>query len=162
MIVVLGVPGEQLEKMFFLFPDPHFKEKNHRRRIITSALLAEYAYVMAVGGGLISPPTGRLVACSNSKIIYFEYDQLNEPSDVLVWPGGSGHCPCASISSSAQPHVDDQVSVTVAGVLYTITDVEELGLWMDGHLAAHPLFRKIPEEELVTRPSVLKQAQSSR
>jgi tRNA (guanine-N7-)-methyltransferase len=24
----------QLEKMFFLFPDPHFKEKNHRRRII--------------------------------------------------------------------------------------------------------------------------------
>lgn len=24
----------QLQKMFFLFPDPHFKEKNHRRRII--------------------------------------------------------------------------------------------------------------------------------
>jgi tRNA (guanine-N7-)-methyltransferase len=33
----------QLEKMFFLFPDPHFKEKNHRRRIISTALLAEYA-----------------------------------------------------------------------------------------------------------------------
>lgn len=25
----------QLTKMFFLFPDPHFKGKNHRRRIIT-------------------------------------------------------------------------------------------------------------------------------
>ncbi len=24
----------QLEKMFFCFPDPHFKAKNHRRRII--------------------------------------------------------------------------------------------------------------------------------
>ena len=25
----------QLSKMFFCFPDPHFKEKNHRRRIIS-------------------------------------------------------------------------------------------------------------------------------
>jgi hypothetical protein len=40
----------QLTKMFFLFPDPHFKEKNHRRRIITQALLAEYAYCLAPGG----------------------------------------------------------------------------------------------------------------
>ncbi|GAQ88882.1 tRNA methyltransferase [Klebsormidium nitens] len=42
----------QLTKMFFLFPDPHFKEKNHRRRIITHALLAEYAYCLAPGGRL--------------------------------------------------------------------------------------------------------------
>lgn len=40
----------QLHKMFFLFPDPHFKERNHRRRVISVALLAEYAHVMAVGG----------------------------------------------------------------------------------------------------------------
>lgn len=40
----------QLEKIFFLFPDPHFKAKCHRRRIINSTLLAEYAYVLAVGG----------------------------------------------------------------------------------------------------------------
>jgi tRNA G46 methylase TrmB len=47
----------QLEKMFFLFPDPHFKEKNHRRRIISTALLAEYAYVMAIGGNInFHPP----------------------------------------------------------------------------------------------------------
>jgi tRNA (guanine-N7-)-methyltransferase len=25
----------QLEKIFFCFPDPHFKAKNHRRRIIS-------------------------------------------------------------------------------------------------------------------------------
>jgi len=42
----------QLEKMFFLFPDPHFKVCNHRRRIINSTLLAEYAYVLGVGGKL--------------------------------------------------------------------------------------------------------------
>lgn len=79
----------QLTKMFFLFPDPHFKEKNHRRRIITHALLAEYAYVMAVGG-----------------------------------------------------------------VLYTVTDVEELFSWMDRHLASHPLFAKLSEEELRADPVV--------
>ena len=40
----------QLKKMFFLFPDPHFKEKNHRRRVISPYLLDEYAYALAVGG----------------------------------------------------------------------------------------------------------------
>ncbi|KAJ3218336.1 tRNA (guanine-N(7)-)-methyltransferase (tRNA(m7G46)-methyltransferase) [Dinochytrium kinnereticum] len=40
----------QLSKMFFLFPDPHFKKKKHKARIITPQLLAEYAYVLRVGG----------------------------------------------------------------------------------------------------------------
>ncbi|KAK9894833.1 hypothetical protein P389DRAFT_85164 [Cystobasidium minutum MCA 4210] len=40
----------QLSKMFFLFPDPHFKARKHKARIITSTLLAEYAYVMKPGG----------------------------------------------------------------------------------------------------------------
>ncbi|XBH85385.1 hypothetical protein VPH35_073309 [Triticum aestivum] len=62
----------QLSKMFFLFPDPHFKEKNHRRRVISMHLLDEYAYVMEVGG-----------------------------------------------------------------IIYTITDVEELGIWMRTCLDAH-------------------------
>lgn len=39
----------QLHKMFFLFPDPHFKKTKHKWRIINDALLAEYAYVCAVG-----------------------------------------------------------------------------------------------------------------
>lgn len=79
----------ELEKMFFLFPDPHFKEKNHRRRVISVPLLAEYAYAMAVGG-----------------------------------------------------------------ILYTVTDVEELGDWMKGCLDAHPLFEKVPEEEVKNDPVV--------
>ncbi|VDI38617.1 tRNA (guanine-N7-)-methyltransferase [Mytilus galloprovincialis] len=40
----------QLKKMFFLFPDPHFKRTKHKWRIISQTLLAEYAYVIAVGG----------------------------------------------------------------------------------------------------------------
>lgn len=39
----------QLYKMFFLFPDPHFKKTKHKWRIINDALLAEYAYVCAIG-----------------------------------------------------------------------------------------------------------------
>lgn len=42
----------QLSKMFFLFPDPHFKARKHKARIITSTLLAEYAYALRPGGML--------------------------------------------------------------------------------------------------------------
>lgn len=40
----------QLSKMFFLFPDPHFKKAKHKWRIINQTLLAEYAYVLKIGG----------------------------------------------------------------------------------------------------------------
>ncbi|XP_073682364.1 tRNA (guanine-N(7)-)-methyltransferase [Garra rufa] len=40
----------QLSKMFFLFPDPHFKKTKHKWRIISPTLLAEYAYTLRVGG----------------------------------------------------------------------------------------------------------------
>lgn len=40
----------QLKKLFFLFPDPHFKKTKHKWRIINSSLLAEYAYVLEEGG----------------------------------------------------------------------------------------------------------------
>lgn len=65
--------------------DPHFKTANHRRRIIQTSLLAEYAYCLAVGG-----------------------------------------------------------------MLYTITDVPELGEWMQAKLDAHPLF-----ERCVFSPSLM-------
>ena len=42
----------QLSKMFFLFPDPHFKKAKHKWRIINETLLAEYAYVLREGGRL--------------------------------------------------------------------------------------------------------------
>lgn len=40
----------QIEKIFFCFPDPHFKPKNHRRRIVNDNLLTEYAYFLAPQG----------------------------------------------------------------------------------------------------------------
>jgi tRNA (guanine-N7-)-methyltransferase len=40
----------QLSKIFFLFPDPHFKVRKQKARIVTTALLAEYAFVLRPGG----------------------------------------------------------------------------------------------------------------
>lgn len=40
----------QLSKIFFLFPDPHFKLRKQKARIVTTTLLAEYAYVLKEGG----------------------------------------------------------------------------------------------------------------
>lgn len=40
----------QLEKIFFCFPDPHFKQRKHKARIITSTLASEYAFVLKPGG----------------------------------------------------------------------------------------------------------------
>ncbi|KAI5831481.1 hypothetical protein K523DRAFT_414983 [Schizophyllum commune Tattone D] len=39
-----------LSAIFFLFPDPHFKLRKHKARIISPTLLAEYAYVLRPGG----------------------------------------------------------------------------------------------------------------
>ncbi|KAG7264777.1 hypothetical protein CRUP_007103 [Coryphaenoides rupestris] len=73
----------QLSKMFFLFPDPHFKKTKHKWRIISPTLLAEYAYALRIGG-----------------------------------------------------------------LVYTNTDVEEVHLWMAKHFTEHPLFTRVPEDEL--------------
>ncbi|KAG0140176.1 hypothetical protein CROQUDRAFT_53681 [Cronartium quercuum f. sp. fusiforme G11] len=74
----------QLKKMFFLFPDPHFKTRKHKARIISPTLLSEYGFVL-------------------------------------------------------QPN----------GLLYTITDVHDLHLWMVKHLTEHPLFTPVPEDTLL-------------
>ncbi|CBY18227.1 unnamed protein product [Oikopleura dioica] len=73
----------QLTTIFFLFPDPHFKEKKHKWRIVSDTLLSEYAYLLQ--------PEGRI---------------------------------------------------------YTNTDVEDLHLWMVDCLTNHPLFERIPDEDL--------------
>lgn len=71
----------QLSKMFFCFPDPHFKQRKHKARIITNTLLSEYAYALKEGG-----------------------------------------------------------------IIYTITDVEDLHNWMVSHLEDHPLFERLDKE----------------
>src|ERR1700712_370274 len=73
----------QLSKMLFCFPDPHFKARKHKARIVSPTLTAEYAYALRPGG-----------------------------------------------------------------IIYTITDVEDLHLWMKGHFETSPLFEKLSDEEL--------------
>ncbi|RLN59006.1 hypothetical protein BBJ29_005471 [Phytophthora kernoviae] len=79
----------QITKMFFCFPDPQFKTRLHRRRIVHTPLLAEYAYLLAPGG-----------------------------------------------------------------ILYTITDVEELHQWHVEKCSSHPCFTRIPDSELDADPCV--------
>eukprot|EP00164_Ancoracysta_twista_P008706 GFYU01012662.1.p1 GENE.GFYU01012662.1~~GFYU01012662.1.p1 ORF type:complete len:257 (+),score=56.29 GFYU01012662.1:47-817(+) len=77
----------QIEKIFICFPDPHFKKANHRRRIVSNVMLAEYGYAMKDNG-----------------------------------------------------------------LIYTITDVEDLHKWMVSHLDAHPSFERLPVEEMEADP----------
>ncbi|XP_065202316.1 tRNA (guanine-N(7)-)-methyltransferase [Planococcus citri] len=79
----------QLKKVFFLFPDPHFKKSKHKWRIINETILAEYAFITAEGG-----------------------------------------------------------------LVYTITDVEELHEWMVKHFTEHPLFVRVADEELKQDPII--------
>ncbi|EDW06288.1 tRNA (guanine-N(7)-)-methyltransferase [Drosophila mojavensis] len=86
----------QLEKMFFLYPDPHFKRAKHKWRIINQALLSEYAYVLRKGG-----------------------------------------------------------------LVYTMTDVEDLHTWIVSHMTQHPLFERLSDEEANADPITPKLYQSS-
>mmetsp|Transcript_94574 Transcript_94574/g.264811 ORF Transcript_94574/g.264811 Transcript_94574/m.264811 type:complete len:267 (+) Transcript_94574:209-1009(+) len=79
-------PKASLNKLFFCFPDPHFKRKNHGRRIVSERLLSEYAYVLK--------PKARL---------------------------------------------------------YCITDVKELHEWHVAKCDMHPMFRRLPDDQLETR-----------
>jgi len=78
-----------IHKLFFCFPDPHFKRKNWGRRIISRRLLSEYAFVLQVG-------------CK----------------------------------------------------LYCITDVKELHDWHVKECDAHPLFRRLSDDETEQDPCV--------
>ena len=40
----------QLSKIFICFPDPHFKTRKHKARIVSATLNSEYAYALRPGG----------------------------------------------------------------------------------------------------------------
>ena len=73
----------QLSKIFLCFPDPHFKARKHKARIVSASLNSEYAFVLRPGGKV-----------------------------------------------------------------YTITDVEDLHVWMVEHFEAHPSFVRVGEAEV--------------
>ena len=41
----------QLSAVFLCFPDPHFKARKHKARIVSAALASEYAYILRPGTG---------------------------------------------------------------------------------------------------------------
>ncbi|KAK4507495.1 hypothetical protein PRZ48_001230 [Zasmidium cellare] len=43
-------PRSSLRKIFLCFPDPHFKARKHKARIVSTTLNSEYAYVLRPGG----------------------------------------------------------------------------------------------------------------
>ncbi|KKY25736.1 putative m7g trna methyltransferase [Phaeomoniella chlamydospora] len=46
-------PRAALSKIFLCFPDPHFKQRKHKARIVSRSLCAEYAYVLKRGTGVV-------------------------------------------------------------------------------------------------------------
>lgn len=47
--------------------------------------------------------------------------------------------------------------LSVQGLVYTITDVLELHEWMCTHFEEHPLFERVPLEELVSKTPELRE-----
>lgn len=124
----------QLTKMFFLFPDPHFKRTKHKWRIISPTLLAEYAYVLRVG--VSREQEGGRGEGFQPRIQWG-----------LVGDSPPSPSPCCSTACSGP----SRLTLPVQGLVYTITDVLELHEWMCTHFEGHPLFERVPLEELVSR-----------
>lgn len=79
----------QLKAIYLCFPDPHFKHRKHKARIVSSTLNSEYAYVL-------------------------------------------------------RPN----------GLIYTITDVQDLHEWMCAHFQEHELFERLEEANLSEEETV--------
>lgn len=79
----------QLKKIFIMFPDPHIKQRNHKKRIVGTSLVPIYAYLLEKGG-----------------------------------------------------------------LIYTITDVKDLGDHMQKYLNESPLFKRLEEKEYENDPLV--------
>lgn len=105
----------QLTKLFFCFPDPQFKQRNHRRRIVRCDRVAAIARPPTLAHALVS------CACelANSTALLAEYAYLLAPG----------------------------------GILYTITDVEELHNWHVEKGTSHPCFTRIEDEQELVRLS---------
>lgn len=129
----------QLAKMFFLFPDPHFKRTKHKWRIISPTLLAEYAYVLRVG--VSREQEGGQGKGSNKGLSNREF------SGGLAGDSPPSPSPCCPAARGAPC----RVTLPAQGLVYTITDVPELHEWMCTHFEGHPLFQRVPLEELVSR-----------
>eukprot|EP01023_Acetabularia_acetabulum_P020673 TRINITY_DN207_c1_g1_i3.p1 TRINITY_DN207_c1_g1~~TRINITY_DN207_c1_g1_i3.p1 ORF type:complete len:251 (+),score=28.40 TRINITY_DN207_c1_g1_i3:91-843(+) len=103
----------QLSKMFFLFPDPHFKAANHRRRIINRSLIADYAYCLREGGMLYTvtdvPELAKWMEQKLSEHPLFEKISEEQMSqDKIV-----GELPCSSEEGQKVARNEGQAFISV-------------------------------------------------
>ena len=99
-----------MQKLFFCFPDPHFKRKNHPRRIVSERLLTEYAH-------LLIPGIGKLYTITDVKELHEWHVQKCDSHPlferVVVHNGGRGDDP--DHQATAEKDDDDpcvQVMIT--------------------------------------------------
>lgn len=121
-----GLAAQQLSKVFFLFPDPHFKARKHKARIIS--------YVLETN----SPSP-------------------NSPRCRSLTPHARTHRLSVSVRFISPTLLAEYAYILrPGGIVYTITDVHDLHLWMVKHLSAFPLFERIPNDapELLADPVV--------
>ena len=113
-----------LDKIFICFPDPHFKAKNHRRRIVSYDLLTEYAYLLK--------PNSILYLITDVKALHEWHLEKSESHEMFQRvEEGLDEDPC----------VKAMVNVTEEG-----KKVERSG--SDKYYA---IYRRIPDEEVVTK-----------
>lgn len=120
-------PRAQLSKLFFCFPDPHFKTKNHRRRIVSEVLLSEYAYLLK--------PEGRLYT-------------ITDVEELHRW-----HVDKCSKHPLFQRVPDDQAETDPAVQAMTVETEESKKVARAGNAKYWAVFRRVSDEEI--RPRVM-------
>jgi tRNA (guanine-N7-)-methyltransferase len=130
----------QLTKMFFLFPDPHFKACNHRRRIIQTHLLTEYAHLLAPGAWLYTvtdvPELGAWMVSGGGVW------------GVCVGGGGCVLCCCErGAGMIAAMHTNTRATNQCQ------TTQKQQQQPQRAKLEAHPMFEAIPEAEVDADPA---------
>ncbi|KAL7515543.1 hypothetical protein ACHAXN_013426 [Cyclotella atomus] len=117
-------PKNSLDKIFFCFPDPHFKKKNHPRRIISERLLSEYCYLLK--------PGGKLYCITDVKDLYDWHVEKCDGHPLLVR--------CSEEEMEEDPCVEVMRKETEEG-----KKVEREGRF--GHEKYYMVYRRLEEEE---------------
>lgn len=99
----------QLRKIFLCFPDPHFKARKHKARIVSPTLATEYAYALREGEGTVYTITdvedlhkwmvGHFAAHPSFERVPKEEEEVVDENDETDAPGNGD--PCVRIMRTA-------------------------------------------------------------
>jgi tRNA (guanine-N7-)-methyltransferase len=102
----------QLTHLFLCFPDPHFKARKHKARIVSTQLNAEYAYVVRPGGCVytitdVDELAGWIVAHFEGRSGIEEKEGNGEGEDADASVVGEAEGAPSSMASSRQMGVEE-------------------------------------------------------